>query len=233
MTEQEKKELEAFNEWCNEYFFKIPLDVKEAVTCAWMARARIELIQKPIDTDSLQDQIAQAEADKEAYPEFWWKLWQWANHNESKWFSITDDHSFSPDYEYRQHPHRENIIKFNACSEEDKKRWQYTENGCSIWHDNGDGEPSWVESSKYRIRPRACFIMLQDGTKMEFPEPVREALSENQVYYFAGTNNVTDSFWIGNLWDTGRLNAGLIHLTEEAAKQHLSAMQAMNAQVAL
>jgi len=42
MTEKEQKELEAFNEWCNEYFFKIPLDVKDAVMSAWMARARIE-----------------------------------------------------------------------------------------------------------------------------------------------------------------------------------------------
>jgi len=246
----------------------------------------LQSIQKPVDADSLQDQIAQAEADKKAYPltwtygwemttlyddtgrwirvgevkndgrkyrrlqhadlimqceqdkidypEFWHELTQWSNLNEDNWHGVPFDSDTLYEFnKYRQHPHRENIIKFHACSEVDKKRWQLKDKDgerCNIF-----GIPAWVDDVEYRLRPRVCFITLQEGTRMEYPEPVREALKIGQEYFVINTHKggISKCTWndveFSNMW----LKNGLIHLTEESAKQHLSALQAMNAQVAL
>jgi len=248
-------------------------------------------IQKPVDTDSLQDQIAQAEADKKAYPdvwfygwefksysgekwlrygvdnigwfdgrdirrhphanlimqcaqdkidypEFWHELTQWSNLNEDNWHGVPFDSDTLYEFNrYRQHPHRKNIIKFHACSEADKKRWEYFDAGIN-WINctaDGCGSPMWREDIEYRLRPRVCFITLQDGTRMEYPEPVREALNFGDVYWCVYQyGKVSSQTWI-NYSDICKkaLEIGLIHLTQEAAQQHLSAIKAMNAQVAI
>jgi len=245
-------------------------------------------IQKPVDTDSIQDQVAQVEADKKAYPLTWWKaweyklrykdskwqgfdkiddilsdgahyrrhqhathimqyeqdkidypefygqLWQTKNNNSASWRQIYKDPDWTADC-YRQHPHRENIIKFHACSEEDKKRWQYKIKDFE-WADVSFNDiPQWRDDTKYRLRPRVCFITLQDGTKMEFPEPIREDLGVGQGYWVVLLIDeiIKKDRWDGNYSDTKRLKSGLIHLTQQAAEQHLSVIQAMNAQVAV
>jgi len=249
-------------------------------------------IQKPIDTDSLQDLIAQAEADKEAYPltwwtgyeyhskpegwnifkkepshdikffnfrrrpqaniimqseqdridypEFWCDLVQWKN-SDNEWRGFGKNWiqaRFGCEFEYRQHPHRKNIIKFHACSEEDKKRWECCNTdiyGLEITKWYSAENPSWCDNCKYRMRPRICFVTLQDGTRMEWDEPARDALNAGKEYFVINTHKggVSKCIWndmeFSNMW----LKNGLIHLTEEAAKQHLAAIQAMNVQVAI
>jgi len=249
----------------------------------------LQSIQKPVDADSLQDQIAQAEADKKAYPLTWFKAWEhrpkkgntlWSNTHphalldkeylqyrrlphadtiiryeqdkidypefykqlyqvkslSGNWVDKEHD-GFSVEFEYRQHPHRENIIKFHACSEADKKRWEccnVDENGMEITKWYSVDNPSWDDDCKYRMRPRVCFITLQDGTKMEYPDPVREALVCGQEYWVALKRGIKQSkTWNDNGLDDEWLKDGVVHLTEEAAKQHLSALQAMNAQIAI
>jgi len=246
----------------------------------------LQSIQKPINTDSIQDLIAQAEADKEAYPLTWWAGYEYYSKPEGwhvfkkepshdiKFFNfrrhphathimqceqdkidypefykqlyqvkslggnwVDKEHDgFSVEFEYRQHPHRKNIIKFNQCSEADKKRWQCSDKSFKggEWIDHSYGFQEWEEGIKYRLRPRACFITLQDGTKMEFPEPVREALSFGDMYWCVFMNSVVESVWQNNNENCHKaLNAGVVHLTEESAKQHLAALQAANAQVAI
>jgi len=246
--------------------------------------------QKPVDTDSLEDKIEQAEADKDAYPLTWWtgyeyhsnpegwnifkkepshdikffnfrrlknadiimkcaqdridypdfwhELTQWANLNElDNWKTVPfDAETFYEFNKYRPHPHGESIKKFNACSEADKKRWQCMEDGFESfgWY-QVEGVPMWFENHKYRLRQRVCYITMQDGTKMEFPEPVREALEDGAIAFLVNPimGEITEVVYRGCEYSKKYLRSGLLHATQENALQHLSAMQAMNAQVAL
>jgi len=187
--------------------------------------------------------IMQCEQDKIDYPEFWYELWQYKTSRNTSFNTFSKegcDYNFWQESQYRQHPHRENIIKFHACSEDDKKRWEHKIKSmpCSSWSIH-IGEPKWKEDHEYRLRPRprprVCFITLQDGTKMEFPEPVREALNFGDVYWYVyPSGEVSSHTWINDSDICKKaLEIGLIHLTQQAAEQHLSALQAMNAQVAV
>jgi len=261
------------------------------ITEDYYAKAWIEIKLKPIKKNPVQDQIAQAEADKNAYPltwtygwemttlldnsnrwikvgevnndgrryrrlpnaslimqcaqdkidypEFWHELTQWSNLDEDNWHGVPFDSDTLYEFnKYRQHPHRENIIKFHACSEADKKCWKscnIDEYGMEITKWYSVEKPSWDDDCKYRLRPRVCFITLQDGTKMEFPEPVRDALKYEQEYFLVNPlSGTVDKFnWSKESIEKGWLVRNFIHLSEEAAKQHLAALQAINAQVVL
>jgi len=184
------------------------------------------------------DIIMQCEQDKIDYPEFWSELVQWKCKTELTWrnYNTTHNDFDCENYDYRLHPRRKSIIQFNRCNEADKKRWQCMEDGFESfgWH-QVEGVPMWFENHKYRLRPRVCFITLQDGTKMEFPEPVREALKRGQEYFLVNPlSGTVDKFnWSNEFIEKGWLSRNFIHLNQEAAEQHLSALQAMNAQVAL
>jgi len=177
--------------------------------------------------------IMQSEQDKIHYPDFYGQLWQFKFDDDNVW--ETGSCSFKDAENYRQHPHRENIIKFHACSDDDKKRWQILDQVRGwITPCSQSGFPNWHEDCEYRLRPKMCFITLQDGTRMEYPEPVREALKFGDMYWCVFMNSVVESGWQNNNENCHKaLNAGAIHLTEEAAKQHLSALQAINAQIVI
>jgi len=91
--------------------------------------------------------IMQSEQDKINYPEFWHELTQWSNLNEDKWRGVPFDSDTLYEFnKYRQHPHRENIIKFHACSEDDKKRWQILDQVRGwITPCSQSGFPNWHE----------------------------------------------------------------------------------------
>jgi len=184
------------------------------------------------------DIIMQYEQDKIDYPDFWRKLTQCST-SIMEWHDQTNyefNFDFDRRFKYRQHPHRESIIQFYQCSEADKKRWQILD---PVWGWitplTQIGFPNWHEDCQYRLRPKVCFITLQDGTRIEWDEPVRDALEVGQEYWTHNNagNGVHKFQWFGNHIDKSWLKYGLLHLTEEAAKQHLSALQAMNAQVAV
>jgi len=248
----------------------------------------LQSIQNPVDTDSLQDLIAQYEADKKAYPLTWWKGWQFSFGNtwvdfsggdfdltedshgyqrklhaeiimqceqdkidypefwwgliqfrrteKSSWLNPSAPYSNFNDYEYRQHPHRKSIIRFNQCSKADKKRWQILDQDRGwITPCSQSGFPNWHEHCEYRLRPKMCFITLQDGTKMEFPESVREAFELGAIAFLVNPimGEITEVVYRGCEYSKKYLRSGLLHATQENALQHLVALQAMNAQVAL
>jgi len=178
------------------------------------------------------DIIMQYLDDKIYYPEFYQELWQakiierWTNLNLGYIFI------FDSGREYRQHPHRESIIQFHACSDADKKRWQFRSN--SGWKDCIKPCPEWNEFYEYRLRPRTCSVTLQNGTVLEYPEPVCEQLSTLQPYFYVTHDGRIDSNeWQYSHADLSRLESGVIHLTQQAVEQHLSVMQAINSQVEL
>jgi hypothetical protein len=178
--------------------------------------------------------IMQCEQDKIDYPEFWCDLYQFRKKKFiDKWLSFdTGDYFKNDGCEYRQHPHRKSIIAFHACSYADKKRWEC----CSS--EKMDGwtpclpSPDWT-GKYYRLRPRTCKVTLQNGTVLEYPEPVRDTLEIGQEYWIVFSWSVESYKWKNESDEYEYLSAGTMHLTKEAAEQHCSVLQAVNSQVAL
>ncbi len=85
-----------------------------------------------------------------------------------------------------------------------------------------DDEPTWRESTPYRIKPRTIRI-----GGMNVPEPVREALPIGKRYYYPTMQykDTVDAFtWQGDGFDKRLLARGLVHLTKEAAIEHAKAL---------
>jgi len=177
--------------------------------------------------------IMQCEQDKLDHPDFWWELWQTKKLNREEWYSPTKDVPFDlPERTVRQHPHRKNIIKFHACSDADKLRWESREvgSGCK-W--KPDDCIYWYDDYEYRLRPRTCKVTLQNGTVMEYPTPVRAPLNCKE-YWYIGLNHfgfcVNNAAVISSDIESNRRMSGVIHLTRQAAEQHVAVLQAINAQ---
>ena len=191
-----------------------------------------------------QAEVSECEQDKIDYPDFWWELWQYNNLDIGKWYLISKNHVLMDKFSYRQHPHRKSIIEFYACSDADKLRWQCIWGKKVEWVNvseckyERDDTPMWREDAEYRIRPKTCKVTLQNGTVMEYPEPVRKELAHGQTYFLIEPS--ADYKWQINsyAWDRDKtLNppryCNFIHLTQQAAEQHLAVLQAINSQVAL
>lgn len=199
------------------------LDVKDSVS--------IDNLITQYEADKHADHIMQWKQDKIDYPEFWWELWQWDFVNQCWKILPHNVDTFFQFNCYQQHPHRENIIAYHACSPEAKKRWQSRLCGQDEWIFI-DTEPRWLEDYEYRIRPKLCKVTLQNGDVLEYPEPVREPLYFGDNYWAVYANDVKNHNWI-NTNCLLALKAGLMHLTKEAAEQHLAVLQAINSQVEL
>ncbi|WP_368899751.1 hypothetical protein [Morganella morganii] len=59
----------------------------------------------------------------------------------------------------------------------------------------------------------------------DYPLPIKTPLTAGTDYFFAGMLGVEKKTWIGNETDNELLDAGYIHLTENNAAAHFSAMQ--------
>ena len=85
-----------------------------------------------------------------------------------------------------------------------------------------DDEPTWRETTPYRIKPRTIRI-----GEIDVPEPVRKPLQKDEHYYIAVTDvsSLTRSMYFQGGGDDIRwLSRGLIHLTREAAELHAKAL---------
>jgi hypothetical protein len=82
-----------------------------------------------------------------------------------------------------------------------------------------------VGNYKWRIAPKTINI-----AGYEVPEPVREPLEEDTVYWvfspFAGASNV---YWLDTERDYNALKGGFVHLTKEAAEAHYEALKSFSA----
>ncbi len=101
-------------------------------------------------------------------------------------------------------------------------RWQFemeTPTGATYWADCSC-DINWLGLNKYRRKPKTININGYD-----VPEPVREPLRDRDRYfctclYLFGPICV----WCGDTVDQTRLDAGIIHLTKEAAILHSKAL---------
>lgn len=80
----------------------------------------------------------------------------------------------------------------------------------------------------FRIKFKMRSITLQDGTVVEWPEPMRVAPKDGTEYWeLRGTQVVRDT-WDCFEVEHQQLKAGFCHLTEEAAQQHRHAIMLAN-----
>jgi len=182
--------------------------------------------------------IAQCDRDRVDYPDFYMELYQFADplEDNKRWLSLPNNFEFDFFWLYRQHPHRASIIEYHQCSDSDKKKWQFKPKNrknakweiCSIVNQS----PSWNEDTDYRMRPKVCQITI-NGKVFEYPEPVRKPLNDGDGYWYVYLDGVEHYTWYDDS-DVCKiaLKIGGIHLTEQAAQQHLEVFQAVNAQVA-
>jgi len=183
--------------------------------------------------------IEQCEDDKRLYPDFWDDLYQWKN-SDGEWCSFGKNWiqaQFKSDFEYRQHPHRASIIEWHTCSDAGKLRWECKKIDVplAMWCQTGhSGVMEWREDYEYRMKPKVCQITI-GGKVFEYPEPVRNPLEDKQVYFTVNVfGDCIDEYkWGNDSCDIEWLSLGQVHLTEQAAQQHLEVLQAVNAQVAL
>lgn len=85
--------------------------------------------------------------------------------------------------------------------------------------------PIFSEGVIYRARPAPTIFV----NGIEVPEPVRESLRFDQMYWEANllsVNLACDNIWKNCEYDRLILNRGLIHLTADAAVAHAKAMLA-------
>ncbi|MEQ2017797.1 hypothetical protein ABLB90_14830 [Photorhabdus bodei] len=84
--------------------------------------------------------------------------------------------------------------------------------------------PGWNPEFKYRRKPE----MITFGT-VSFPKPVNYRLKDGDRYFAIITLDDIDAlYWYSDADDYFYLQAGIIHLTEEAAKQHVEALIRIN-----
>lgn len=89
------------------------------------------------------------------------------------------------------------------------------------------------DTHPFRIKPkpaRRLSVTLNSGEVVSWPEPVREALKDDTVYYFVKGGEAEECEWDNHRLDKVRLAAGVIHLTREAAQEHADALRKINTQ---
>lgn len=85
---------------------------------------------------------------------------------------------------------------------------------------------------QYRRKPRFKSVMLESGEVVSWPEPQRTELKQNTDYFYANVSGwtVSSAQWNCSNWDKRALASGWIHLTKEAAEQHIAALRKINTQ---
>ena len=122
------------------------------------------------------------------------------------------------------HPHANSALDYATEMLTDPAPWVNWEYRNGANHDwcPCSKNPVWGRHMEYRRKPRTITI-----NGIEVPEPVREPLTLNQDYY-AVRLEYPDGFlkptWCHSVRDSRYLVAGLIHLTEEAARKHAEAL---------
>jgi hypothetical protein len=182
--------------------------------------------------------LEQINSDKIKFPDFWKDLYI----VESSVYGNVSMNSFNDDIvdheKVIEQPHRENIIKWHSCSEEDKKKWQwqYKEDG-SKWFDI-DKSIAWSTNLNYRSKPKMCSVTLNDGTVLEYPEPLKLFSEGMEGYWFVwmscGDFEVDyNELNIASAVHKKILINNACHATKEAAKQHAAVLNAINNQKAV
>lgn len=89
-------------------------------------------------------------------------------------------------------------------------------------------------SEAFRVKPkpaRRLSVTLASGEVVSWPEPVREELKVDQLYWYVNAEGLArDVPWSSNRLDGYSIAFGNVHLTREAAQEHADALRKINTQ---
>lgn len=117
------------------------------------------------------------------------------------------------------HPHAELIMKYAEIAQHDAEPWKYFEYYAAVGWVECSPLMSFNETVEYRLKPRTINI-----NGFEVPEPLRHEPSDGTDYYVLDMSEVSEMKWTSDVSEYQWLNAGIIHLTREAAEKHLEAL---------
>ena len=123
------------------------------------------------------------------------------------------------------HKHAQLMLQYaQDAAETDRpwERWELREFSTDEWR-TLISHPLWVDQFEYR---RKSSVIVING--IEVPEPMREKPERDTAYFTpyiaTGFANVMGNIFEYYTIDNDRLNAGLCHLTREAAELHAKAL---------
>ena len=132
-----------------------------------------------------------------------------------------------------KHKHAELMMQYAQDAMETSEPWRNWEaynthdrkwNDCSNY-------PKWYEHIEYRRKPKMISVTLANGETVSWPEPHRAELEYGDAYYYVNSyGTVAAESWDCLEWESDILSNGWLHLTEEAAKQHATALRKINTQ---
>ena len=123
-----------------------------------------------------------------------------------------------------KHPHAE-ILK--AFVEDTSVKIERMIDG--NWRNSYIEEVTGYPDGLYRLKPAMRSIALQDGTAVEWPEPMQVAPADGTKFWTLESHQVNDWAWNSAIkYMHLMLKAGFCHLTEEAAQQHRRAIVLAN-----
>lgn len=124
------------------------------------------------------------------------------------------------------HIHASALAEYAKDAAETDKPWEWWESSCGgQYYVSLETHPQWTENFKYRRKAKTILI-----NGHEVPEPCREPLRSGKKFWtvdpFRGPQWFT---WDGSKEDLHALKSGFVHLTEEAAEKHFSALKSFTA----
>ncbi|UBX48909.1 hypothetical protein LDO51_17505 [Providencia alcalifaciens] len=125
------------------------------------------------------------------------------------------------------HPHADLMAKAAEIAKTDKEWWKHfeirlTRGRVFEWHQFHSAAVFYPDDV-YRFSPKPSTIKIGD---YDVPEPVRKPLDAGQKYWVVSLEyGACPHIWTGSSLEVyGWLARGLIHLNEEAARTHISAL---------
>lgn len=125
------------------------------------------------------------------------------------------------------HPHAKLMMEYaQDCLTDSRayEKWEFSQHGDSsvVWMSLND-HPLWQPGHDYR---RKMSVIIIDG--IEVPRPVSQPLTHGDKYCAALPGCSEHLTWCGDRFDLAYLNAGLVHLSKEAAEKHIEVLFAYN-----
>lgn len=126
------------------------------------------------------------------------------------------------------HIHAALMLQYAQDASTTDKPWELWEYFADHEWERITGSPAWNDDTKYRRKPRTIRI-----GEIDIPEPVREPLQNGEKYFVpaidCGYDEINSFEWDGDSTDKRLLKQGMVHLTEEAAREHAKALLALTA----
>lgn len=128
------------------------------------------------------------------------------------------------------HKHAELIMKWAEDTSQTVWCWDLFK---GEWHPPLGPTPIWLETATYAVgdkptQPPRKMCVIGD---FEFPCPETEAPHHQAHYWFPSITDIVHSYrWVGDDYDIGKLEGGILHLSQEAAEHHARALLAANKQ---